>query len=73
MTTQWLIVPEMWELLPWESQDISRMREKLRPGAILRATKSWRYVYGFDHRSRLRRVYRFWRFREAVNDAPNGL
>ena len=30
MTTQWLMVAEMWELLARESQDIFRMRGKLR-------------------------------------------
>ncbi len=30
MTTQWLMVAKMWELLAQESQDISRIREKLR-------------------------------------------
>jgi len=29
MTTQWLMVAELWELLGRESQDISRIREKL--------------------------------------------
>ena len=30
MTTQWLMVAELWELLGRESQDISRIRGKLR-------------------------------------------
>jgi hypothetical protein len=34
MTTQWLMVAEMWELLARGSQDISRMREKLRQAPI---------------------------------------